>query len=106
MAEGLTERHKSAADSSATLPGGDDPGREPLRIALFQADVTPPLGSPLCEALVKPARRIVDPLSARGVILLTREKPIVLCAIDWTSILNGGYRVWREVLAQAAGTTP
>jgi len=73
---------------------------------MFQADVTPPLGSPLCGGWVKPARRVIDPLSARGLVLLTHEKPIVLCALDWTSIQNGGYRVWREALARAAGTTP
>src|SRR5262245_45121537 len=32
----------------------------PLRITLFQADVTPPLGAPLCDALVPPAKEIVD----------------------------------------------
>ena len=39
----------------------------PLRIAPFEADVTPPLGTPLCDALVQPAKEIVDPLSARGI---------------------------------------
>ena len=32
----------------------------PLRIATFRADVTPPLGAPLCDALVPPAKEIVD----------------------------------------------
>ena len=27
---------------------------EPLRLATFRADVTPPVGSPLCGGLVKP----------------------------------------------------
>ena len=36
-------------------------GETPLRIAVFQADVTPPLGTPLCDALVQPAKEIVDP---------------------------------------------
>lgn len=38
-------------------------------------------------------------------VLLSDEKPIVLCAIDWIGISNGGYDVWREALAKAAGTT-
>src|SRR5437763_7514174 len=80
-------------------------GEAPLRIAVFRADVTPPLGTPLCDALVPPAREIVDPLSARGVILLTGQKPIVLCAVDWVGIGNGGYEAFREALAKAAGTT-
>src|SRR4051794_8868524 len=80
-------------------------GEAPLRLATFQADVTPPLGTPLCDALVQPARKIVDPLSARGVVLLTGQKPIVVCAVDWVGIGNGGYDAFREALAQAAGTT-
>lgn len=97
------------AEKEKPVPDRADPPASPaeqLKIALFQADVTPPLGSPLCRALVLPARRIIDPLSARGLVLLTHEKPIVLCALDWTSVQNGGYRVWREALARAAGTTP
>jgi hypothetical protein len=80
-------------------------GDAPLRIATFQADVTPPLGTPLCDALCKPAREIVDPLSARGVVLLTDQKPIVLCAVDWVGVGNGGYDAFRDSLAKAAGTT-
>jgi hypothetical protein len=76
-----------------------------LRIAIFQADVTPPLGTPLCDALCKPARTIVDPLSARGIVLLTAQKPIVLCAVDWVGIGNSGYDAFRDELARAAGTT-
>lgn len=74
-------------------------------IAVFQADVTPPLGSPLCDGLVRPAEKIVDPLSARGVVLLGAGKPVVLCAVDWVGIGNGGHDAWREALAEAAGTT-
>src|SRR6266536_6536287 len=80
-------------------------GDTPLRIATFQADVTPPLGTPLCDALVQPAREIVDPLSARGIVLLTGQKPIVLCAVDWVGVGNSGYDAFRDALARAAGTT-
>ena len=38
-----------------------------LRLATFQLDVTPPLGSPLCNGNVKPAMEIVSPLTARRV---------------------------------------
>lgn len=78
---------------------------EPLKIATFTADVTPPLGSPLCDALCPPAAEIVDRLSARGVVLLGAKKPIVLCAIDWVGIGNGGYDAWRRALAKAADTS-
>ncbi len=80
-------------------------GEKPLKIAIFEADVTPPLGTPLCDALVQPAKEIVDPLSARGIILFTNEKPIVLCAVDWVGIGNSGHSAFREALAKAAGTT-
>lgn len=76
-----------------------------LHVATFQADVTPPIGAPLCDALVQPADSIVDPLSARGIVILGAGEPIVLCAVDWVGIGNGGYDAWREALARAAGTT-
>ncbi|HYI97013.1 MAG TPA: hypothetical protein VEX68_25950 [Bryobacteraceae bacterium] len=78
---------------------------EPLRIATFQVDVTPPLGSPLCcSAGVKPAEQIVDPLSARGIILIGPQKSIVLVAVDWEGIANEGWDEWRRAIAAAANT--
>jgi hypothetical protein len=78
---------------------------KPLRIATFEADVTPPLGTPLCDALVEPAKEIVDPLLARGIVLLTDDRPIVLCAVDWVGVGNAGHNAFRDELAKAAGTT-
>jgi hypothetical protein len=77
----------------------------PFRIAVFEADITPPIGAPLCDALVPPAKEVVDPLKARGVVLLTADEPIVLCALDWVGVGNSGYDAFREGLAVAAGTT-
>jgi hypothetical protein len=80
----------------------------PLRVAVFEADVTPPLGAPLCDAAVPPAKEIVDRLLARGVVLIPGspgEKPIVLCAFDWVGMGNSGHDEFREGLATAAGTT-
>jgi hypothetical protein len=77
----------------------------PLRIATFDADITCPPGTPLCDGLCPPAKEIVDPLTARGIIILSKEKPIVLCALDWVGVGNRGYDAFREALAQAAGTT-
>ncbi|MCF6312406.1 MAG: hypothetical protein L3J39_08135 [Verrucomicrobiales bacterium] len=75
-----------------------------VKIATFNVDATPPIGSPVAYA---PARSIVDPLSARGVVILAGDqKPVVLCAVDWIGIGNGGQDVWKEKLAAAAGTTP
>lgn len=77
-----------------------------LRVAVFQADATPPLGSPLCNGGVEPAKEITTPLSARGLVLLDAEKPIVLCAVDWVGIANASHDAFRAALAEAAGTEP
>ena len=81
--------------------------RPRLRVATFEADVTPPLGTPLCIALVPPGERVDDPLLARGVVLYPAgQKPIVLCAVDWLGIGNTGHDRWREALARAVRTSP
>lgn len=74
-----------------------------FRLATFSADVTPPIGSPLFA--VRPAKQIVDPLFARGFVLLGGERPVVLCAVDWLEIRNDAHDRWREALADAAETT-
>lgn len=77
-----------------------------LRVAVFEADITPPLGTPLCVGLVPVGSSVTDPLRARGVVLLpSGQKPVVLCALDWLGIGNGGYDRWRAGLAKAAGTS-
>lgn len=88
--------------AARALAAGD---QVPLRIATFKADVTPPVGSPLCIGLVAPAKEILDPLSARGIVLLGPQRPIVVCAVDWVIIANGAQDAWREALAKAVGTT-
>ncbi|HUG18694.1 MAG TPA: hypothetical protein VMM56_06920, partial [Planctomycetaceae bacterium] len=91
---------------ASSIVGGStraaDPPAKMLKVAVFQADATPPLGSPVAYA---PVRKIEDPLSARGIVLLGAGDPIVLCAVDWIGIANGGHDVWREQLARAAGTS-
>jgi hypothetical protein len=78
----------------------------PLQLATFQADVTPPIGSVLCHGSCSPVKEIVDPLSARGVVLLGAGKPIVLCAVDWVAISNEAHDVFCQALAEAVGTSP
>ncbi len=101
----MKRRDFLAAAAVSTVLGAVHAEKPPLRIAAFQADVTPPLGVPLCHGNVMPAKEIVDPLSARGIILFAEGGPIVLCAVDWTGIGNAANDVWREKLAEAAGTT-
>lgn len=76
-----------------------------LRIATFRADVTPPEGHPLCGGWITPVKSVADPLEAIGLVILGAGDPIVLCAVDWTGILNRAHLEWRTALASAAGTT-
>jgi hypothetical protein len=82
--------------------GAESKNAATLRVGVFQVDATPPLGSPVAYALV---RKVEDPLSARGIVLLGAGEPIVLCAVDWIGIANGGHDAWRERLAREVGTT-
>ncbi len=83
--------------------GSEGHGAASLRVGTFNVDATPPIGSPVAYA---PARSITDPLSARGIVLLSEDKPFVLCAVDWIGIANGAHDAWRKALAEAAGTSP
>ncbi len=87
-----------------------DPGAEEgvgnYRLATFSADVTIPLGHRCMGVLPTKAQRIVDPLEAHGFVLLGAGAPVVVTAVDWCEIRNQSYDEWRNVLSQAAGTTP
>ena len=76
-----------------------------MLISTFQVDVTPPIGSALESGYVKSAVKIVDPLSARGIIVFTDDKPVVLCAVDWVCIRNESHDWWRDAIAEAANTS-
>ena len=88
------------AVQSAEAAGGT------LRIAPFKFDVTPPIGHGCCGGWIKPIEVVDDGLEAVGIVLLGAGKPIVLCAVDWTGLLNEAHVQWRTALATAAGTTP
>ena len=78
-----------------------------LCVATFQAEVTLPLGTPLCIGNCKPVMEIVTPLTVRGVVLLGAGDLdlIVLCAFDWVGIGNESYDEFCRSLAEAGGTT-
>jgi hypothetical protein len=90
----------------AGCSGAASPATGAARIATFSADITPPLGHALCGGMVKPAGRIADKLSARGIVLQSGDEPVVLVALDWTEVRNDAYERWRSELARAAGTSP
>ncbi len=75
-----------------------------LKIATFDIDATPPVGSMM--AYDKVIRQDDLPLRCRGVVLLGTDRPIVLCALDWIGVANEGQDAFKAALAQAAGTTP
>lgn len=81
-----------------------DPQPAGFRVATFDVDATPSVGS----------RLTYDPeinkgelgLRARGIVLLGAGQPIVLCAVDWIGIANEGQDAFRQALAEAAETIP
>ncbi|OYW17089.1 MAG: hypothetical protein B7Z55_13235, partial [Planctomycetales bacterium 12-60-4] len=97
----------STATASLLIPrflrGTEKPN---LKLATFRFDVSPPQGHPLCGGWIKPVDGVDDREEAIGLILTGAGDPIVLCAVDWTGLLNEAHVRWRQVLAEAAGTTP
>jgi hypothetical protein len=99
--------YSAAAGASSAFLGAEPPPNAPaLTLAPFRFDVTPPEGHPLCGGWIKPVLGVDDPLEAIGFVLRGAGKPIVLCAVDWTGLLNEAHIEWRQALAEAAGTTP
>lgn len=76
-----------------------------LHLATFRYDVTPPQGHSLCGGWIKPVLGVDDSLEAIGYVLLGSGKPIVVCVVDWTGLLNSAHIEWRKALAEAADTT-
>lgn len=76
-----------------------------VRVGTFVADITIPIGHRCMGILPIKAQRIDDPLQAVGVVLLGAEQPVVVVGLDWCEVRNGAYDLWRDELAQAAGTT-
>jgi hypothetical protein len=75
-----------------------------FRVATFEADITIPIGHACMGGGVQDAKRIVDPLFAKGFVLLGAGEPIVVVALDWCQCNNDSYDRWRAGLAKAAGT--
>ena len=78
---------------------------EPFKVATFKIDVTVPIGHALMGGGIAPAKEIIDPLHAQGIVLLGPAEPIVWLSIDWCEIRNDAYDEWRDAIAQAAGTS-
>jgi hypothetical protein len=86
------------AKSSVTTPANG------LRLATFDVDATPPVGSAMAY---DPVKRIDEmSLRCRGIVLLGAGQPMAVCALDWIGIANEGQDAFCAALAEAAGTTP
>jgi len=88
--------------SGAEPAGPTNASPSVLRVATFDVDATPPIGSMMAYDVV--TNRWDLGLRARGIVLLGAGEPIVLCAVDWIGIANEGHDAFREALARAAGT--
>ena len=88
------------------IPGAIPAVSSGLSIAPFRFDVTAPNGHGCCGGWIKPIEAVDDTQEAIGYVLLGAGAPIVVCAVDWTGILNSAHVAWRTAMAEAAGTTP
>lgn len=73
-----------------------------LKIAVFDADVTPLTGTTLTYDPMIGIGEVT--LRARGYVITGADDPIVLCAVDWIGIGNAAHDAFRDALAEAAGT--
>lgn len=76
-----------------------------FRMAFFQCDVTPPVGTPIYSGY-EPLETIEHPLLAKGIVLDNEAERFVICAVDWCEICNSTHELFRETLAEAAQTDP
>jgi hypothetical protein len=90
--------------SLAAEPAPTNSSASSFRVATFDIDATPPIGSWMAYDPVTNVWELG--LRARGIVLLGVGEPIVLCAVDWIGIANEGYDAFRNALAGAAGTSP
>src|SRR5437870_10492618 len=92
--------------ASLELPAAQSTGptnSTTLRIATFDIDATPPIGSMMAY---DPVTNHWDlGLRARGLVLMGAGEPIVLCAVDWIGIANEGHDAFQSALARAAATS-
>ena len=100
-----TSASSAVAGAALNNPLIADERDSELRLSTFRFDVTPPKGHSLCGGWIKPVFGVDDPLEAIGYVLLGAGKPIVVCVVDWTGVLNSAHLQWRQALANAAETT-
>jgi len=81
-----------------------EPVQSILKIATFDIDATPPIGSSLTY---DPMVNSWDlGLRAKGIVILGAGQPIVMCSVDWIGISNDSQDEFKRIMAEAAGTIP
>lgn len=75
---------------------------DPLKVATFEVDASPPIGSPLAY---DPTKGIQSPLSFRGIIL-KGNNTYVLCAVDWLGVSSDSQKGFKRAIAEAVSTDP
>jgi hypothetical protein len=75
-------------------------------IATFACDVTIPVGHSCMGGGISPAKKVIEPLQARGFVLMGADKPFVLISFDWCEIRGSAYDDWRKFLADEVKTDP
>ncbi|QDU75594.1 hypothetical protein Pan97_26280 [Bremerella volcania] len=75
---------------------------ESLKVATFEVDASPPIGSPLAY---DPTKGIQSPLSFRGIILQGQDS-YVLCSVDWLGVSSDSQKNFKRAIAEAVGTDP
>src|SRR5258708_2653851 len=113
LVSGRTTLSRREALASAALLTGNlvadslaAKAKKSFQVTTFSTEVTVPLGHALMGGGVAPAKKIVDPLFAHGIVLLGSDKPIVIVSVDWCEIRNDAFERWRTLLAEAVKTAP
>src|SRR5688572_20827494 len=68
------------------------------KVATFESDITIPIGHPCMGGGIANAREIVDPLFAKGFVLLAHDQPIVVLSLDWCQLNNDAFDRFRAVI--------
>ena len=92
------------AATSGETPTNKEGLPEPLHLASFDIDVTPPVGHKLAYGSAIKSWDLG--LRAKGVVLSGAGEPILLVAIDWIGLYDACYDEFKRTLAKAAGTIP
>ncbi len=92
---------------ASSLEGGQ-PGSTAvqLRVAPFVADITPPIGEPICGGLCRPTESIEHPLLAKGVVFRDGGDTYVLCVMDLAGLCMEAHDLAKQRIAASAGTAP